>query len=490
MAIEITEFADVSISVSPVGVTAGDFGVLGFLTKESDSATNPINSAERSRSYTSLASVSNDWSASSEVYKAATAFYAQTPTPRDFVVLMSFSVAQPAALSGPRIYSTPKALLELQAISDGDISITIDDDEIEIASGIDFSTASSVAGCASILELALDGAGATGVTVEYTGRFVVKGADAGETGSISPATGSVAVALGLEAHTTVVVDGLNAETPVDALAANLASGVEWVGTVTHKDYRDVTEVQEGHTVLEIAQWCEAAKKIFMNTTNDLNVLESAAEGDVASVLKAASLRFTLTTFSKNDSQYPSASVFGRAASVNFAAVGSTITLNLKQMPGVSAENLTPAQFSVLRSKYASAVVLIGKSTNAYTDSRMASGSWLDTTHGLMWLEARCEADMFNLLYTTNTKIPFTQTGINICVSTLEQSLEAAVRNGLAAPGFLPDGTFLPKGYRVTAVALADTPAGDVSNRIYKGLSFVMAGAGALHEVEVAGSFSE
>jgi hypothetical protein len=121
---------------------------------------------------------------------------------------------------------------------------------------------------------------------------------------------------------------------------------------------------------------------------------------------------------------------------------------------------------------------------------MASGSWLDTTHGLMWLEARCEADMFNLLYTTNTKIPFTQTGINICVSTLEQSLEAAVRNGLAAPGFLPDGTFLPKGYRVTAVALADTPAGDVSNRIYKGLSFVMAGAGALHEVEVAGSFSE
>ena len=69
-------------------------------------------------------------------------------------------------------------------------------------------------------------------------------------------------------------------------------------------------------------------------------------------------------------------------------------------------------------------------------------------------------------------------------------MEAAVRNGLAAPGFLPDGTFLPKGYKVTSVALGDTPAGDVSNRLYAGLSFVMTGAGALHEVQVSGSFSE
>jgi len=207
-------------------------------------------------------------------------------------------------------------------------------------------------------------------------------------------------------------------------------------------------------------------------------------------LKAATLRYSLTTFSKNPAQYPSASVFGRAASVNFSAIGTTITLNLKQMPGVTAENLTPGEFAVLRSKYASAVVVIGTSTNAYTDSRMASGSWLDTTHGLMWLENRCEVDLFNLLFTSNTKIPYTQVGLNTTAGVLERSLEAAVRNGLAAPGFLADGTFLPKGYRVDAVSLADTPAGDVGNRVYKGLSFVLKGAGALHEVEVAGSFTE
>jgi len=485
MAIEITEFADVSISVSPVGVTAGDFGILGFLTNETDSANVPVSAAERSRSYTSLASVAGDWAASSEVYKAAMAFYGQTPTPKDFVVLMTFITDQKASLVG----GGTDTLQQLQLITSGSFSLKIDGADVDVTL-LDLSAATSMEDVALILETEIVAAGASGATVSHGYGFVVQSGTTGTLSTITAATGVSAEALGLEVFQAKVSNGIAAETPVDGLAAVQTSGAEFTALVTHKDYRDNVGIADGATTLEIAQWCEAAKVIFMNTSNDLSTLSSVNDGDVASVLKAATLRFSLTTFSKNVSQYPSASVFGRAASVNFAAVGSTITLNLKQMPGVSAEDLTPNEFAVLRSKYASAVVLIGKSTNAYTDSRMASGSWLDTTHGLMWLEARCEADMFNLLYTTNTKIPYTQTGINTCVATLERSLEAAVRNGLAAPGFLPDGTFLPKGYKVTSVSLGDTPAGDVSNRLYAGLSFVMSGAGALHEVQVSGSFSE
>jgi hypothetical protein len=121
---------------------------------------------------------------------------------------------------------------------------------------------------------------------------------------------------------------------------------------------------------------------------------------------------------------------------------------------------------------------------------MANGSWLDTTHGLLWLENRCEVDLFNLLYINNTKIPYTQAGINTVISTLDRSLQAAVRNGLAGPGYLPDGTFLPEGYVINAVSLGDTPTSDKSNRIYQGISFQMVGAGALHEVVVSGEYSE
>lgn len=375
MAIEITEFADVSISVSPVGVSSGNFGILGFLAVDAVGqalAGQEILVAERTRAYTSLASVGLDWESDSEAYLAAVAFYSQTPTPRDFVVL-----------------------------------------------------------------------------VQYLG-----------------------------------------ETTVEALTASVAKGTEFVGLVLSKSLRDVT-TGVGDTTVEVGQWAEAAKKIFMNTTNDANTLLSAQTGDVASLLQAETgLRFTHTCYSSVVAQYPSAAVFGRAASVNFASSGSTITLNLKQLSGVTAQDLTPAEFAAMRAKHCSAVVVIGSSVNAFVDSRMASGSWLDTTHGLMWLESRIEADLFNLIYTSGTKVPFSQVGINTTVGVLERALQAAVRNGLCGAGFLADGTFLPEGYSVSSVALADVPAGDLGARTYKGLSFVLKGVGALHEVEVSGTFTE
>ena len=94
MAIEITEFANVSITVSPAGVSGGNFGILGFLTNEEG----VIGSAERGRAYSNLAGVLSDWAGNSEVALAATAFYAATPTPTDFVALMCFETDQAATL--------------------------------------------------------------------------------------------------------------------------------------------------------------------------------------------------------------------------------------------------------------------------------------------------------------------------------------------------------------------------------------------------------
>lgn len=492
MAIEITEFANVSISVSPAGVAGGNFGILGFLTNEEG----VIGSAERGRAYASLASVGDDWAADSAVYKAATAFYAATPTPTDFVVLMCFETDQPATLTG----GGSASLEDLIAINAGNLSITTDIGATVITD-LDFSSVvlgDGFAGIATSLATQINAVTANSVTVTHTGYgFEVKSATTGTSSTITFADGSTgagssnaAELLGLEQHQGKLSLGIGAETPVAGLAAALSQGIDFTGLVTHAKYRDVSGGAEGANAADIADWAEAAKKIFCNTSNNLAVLSSVITSDIFSVTKAKSLRYTLNTFSKNRSQYPSAAVFGRAASVNFSAINTTITLNLKQIPTISAENLTPGEFATLRSKNGSAVVQIGKTVNAYSDSRMASGSWFDTTHGLLWLENRCETDMFNLLYQSATKVPYTQSGINTTVSTLERSLQAAVRNGLAGPGYLPDGTFLPEGFIVYSVALGDVPASDKGNRLYAGLSFDMVGAGALHEVVVAGAFAE
>jgi len=492
MAIEITEFANVSISVSPVGVGAGNFGILGFLTSDSDLniAGKGILPAERARSYTSLASVGGDWQASSEVYKAATAFFSQTPTPTDFLVKVCYETAQPSTLVGGGS-DTAAELIAATWNGSGELSMNIEGVDVVITD-LDVSGAatSDYAGVAGELE-AIISAIVVGTTVTHNGyQFVVTAPTSGVSSTMTaPASTEATVALGLAVQLASVSPGITVETPVDALAATLAKGIVDVGLVTNKKWRDVVGVATGSSTTDIAMWAEGAKRIFCNTTNDLTTLTSGTS-HIAADLKSRALRFSLTTFSKDATAYPSASVFGRAASVNFSAIGSTITLNLKQMPGIAAENLTPSEFASMKSHFCSAVVQIGSSVSAYTDSRMASGSWLDTTHGILWLENRCEADMFNLLYVSGTKLPYTQVGINTAAATLERSLQAAVRNGLAGPGTLADGTYLSEGFVVESVSLANTPVSDKGNRMYKGLSFKMVGAGAMHEVEVSGQFSE
>tara|TARA_R110002167_G_scaffold25346_1_gene88091 strand:- start:2725 stop:4215 length:1491 start_codon:yes stop_codon:yes gene_type:complete len=496
MAIEITEFANVSISVSPSGVAGGNFGILGFLTVDTDlvKSGKAITPAERSRSYTGLASVGGDWETASAVYKAASAFYAQTPTPTDFTVLMAYETAQVASLIGGGTGTAAELIADESNWVDDSLELVIDGVTVTVANLVISAGAATYAGIAGEIQTQLLTASApVGTTVTHNGfQFVISGVTAGASGSITFAVDSDAsLALGLTAASAKLSQGLAAETAVDGLAANLSAGKEFIGLVTHKKFRDYTggAFASGNSAEDIGVWAEGAKKIFCNTTNDLTTLTASATNTV-SALKGRTLRFTLSTFSRDVNSYPSASVFGRAASVNFSAIGSTITLNLKQMPTIKAEDLTPSEFANMTSYNCSAVVQIGKSVNAYTSSRMASGSWLDTTHGLLWLENRCEVDMFNLLYVNNTKVPFTQSGINTTVAVLERSLQAAVRNGLAAPGYLPDGTYLPEGFIVNSVALADVPSSDKGNRVYAGLSFKMVGAGALHEVEVSGEFSE
>ena len=495
MAIELTEFANVDISVSPTGVASGNFGILGFLTNE----LGVIGVAERARAYTSLTGVGDDWATTTEVYKAATAFYAQTPTPLDFTVLMAFEANQAAVLTGGGHDTLAELILINGTPNGGNFNISVDGTDITIAD-LDLSAATTLDEVATAVEDAITAANAASqlCTVVHTGYgFEVKSLVSGVVSVIGFADGTVgagaanaAEALGLEQHQGKVSDGIDAETAVGGLAANLSAGIEFIGLVTHKKYRDVTGGAVGDNTADVADWAEAAKKIFCNTTNNLATLSSAITTDIGSVLKTKTLRYTLTSFSKTISAYPSASVFGRVASVNFEGISTTITANLKQMPTIASEDLTPGEFAVLRSKNVSAVVQIGKSVNAYTDSRMASGSWLDTTHGLMWLENRCETDMFNFLYQSATKVPYTQAGINSAKAVLDRSLQAAVRNGLAGPGFLPDGTYLPEGYRIRAVELADVSSGDKGNRVYQGLAFDMVGAGALHEVIISGTFAE
>ena len=480
MSVEITKFVNANISISPTGVGLGNFGILGFLTNEAG-----ILPVQRTKSYGSIQEVLSDWSTTTEVYKAAATFYGQTPTPTDFVVMAAYETDQAAMILGGQSATVGEFVLQSAA------TFTVEVSGVSFTTAaMDFSGATTFADVATILTAGLVTAVA-GVTVAYNGtQFVMTTDLLGVAATLVFPAGSLADDLGFSQALGVVSQGLDSESPVQALGQAIEMGTDITALVTHKKYRDQVAITSGHNTEDIADFCEAAKIIFCNTTNNLTALDSVITSDVGSLLKNKSLKFSITSFAKNFNQYPSAFVFGRAASVNFEGIDTTITLNLKQAATITAEDLTTSELAVLESKNINVVVQIGKQATGFTNSRMANNSWLDSVHGLLWLENRIEVDMFNTLYTTATKIPYNAFGINVLINTLENSLEQGVRNGLLTPGFLPDGTYLPNGYVVENVDLADVSKADKTNRVYKGLKFKCVGAGALHEVAIDGEFSE
>ena len=483
MSVPISEFVDVSISIAPTPQGLSGFGQLLLLSRQASEGDAPIDEAERIRYYSSMAGVAADYpDTDNEVNKAATAYYAQTPKPRDFLVGLISGVETAGTLTS----SAPAALAVLKAITNGGLTLPVDATPVVLV-GVDLSATTSYATVATALTAALQ-ASRPGSSVIYNGTaFVVTSGTTGVTSRVQSATaesGTLGTSLGLmAAQNPVAVTGSAQETPAFAATQCEQTNNQFFGVVIGSEYADSQEM------LDVADWVEARQKVFFNTTNDAQVLTSDNTGTFTAQLKDKSLSKTLTIYSKVPGDFAGASVAGRAFVVNFEGTNTTITLMYKKLPTINAVDLNSTQRANMDRINCNAFLYVGSNT-FFAESKMANGGYFDTVHGLAWLQNRIETDVFNLLYTSGTKVPYTDVGVTMIVAKVTEGLRQGVRNGLIAPGTTTDGTYLEEGFLVTYVAVSDVSAADKGNRIYRGITFQAVGAGAIHKVVITGSFSE
>lgn len=493
MTIPVSSVVNVSIAVGAIFPARAGFGTLNIITAE----TGVIGIAERIRSYSNLDGVTADWSANSEVVAAATAYFSQQPKPTSLRVSTRYDTSQAAQLRGGSVADDATTLGIFNAITDGEFEISIDGVAEDI-SAMNFSAAADMDAVAVIIETALQVIAAGGFTASTCiyddGRFFINSGTTGITSTISfltvvdPAVGTdISSILQMQLGEGTKVDGIDAETITASLNAIQNISSDWYGFIFTKEIRDGVQINAEDTVVAASAWAEARIKIFGNTSNDLDVLDSVTTTDIASVLKLASYRRTITTFSSFPNQYPSASILGRAFTVNFNQVDSTITLKFKQMPGITVENLTVSEKGVLDSKNANALMDVGGSF-MYSESFMASGVFFDEVHGIDWLQNAIETNVFGYLLTRTTKVPYTDKGTAAIEQQVIKALDEAVRNGLIAPGETIDGEFLGSGYKTVVIPTSEINQSDVEARNYPGLSFIVLGAGAIHRVQINGVF--
>lgn len=485
MTIPQSSVVNVNIQVGATFPSRAGFGTLNIMTDEED----VISIAERIRAYSDITGVADDWAANSKVLAAATSYFSQEPKPTSLKVSTRFSTGQSAVVVGGALNETTD-LAALIAITDGSYKVDIDGGNFQ-SLGYDFSAETTMSEIATQVEdrLILIEAGTT-FTWDGT-RFTMTSPTTGAASELSfftlATTGTfIGELLGMDAGSAQLAQGIDGETVIEALTAVEAVDPDWYGLTFTNEFRDITGAA-GDDIVSVSAFIEARDKVFLCTTNDLNVLDTLSTTDVAFVNEAAGNERTMMTFSKTISQYPSCSIAGRAFTVDFRQPDSTITLKFKQGPGITSEDITTNEKAVLDAKKCNAFIIVGNS-DMYAESFMGSGAFFDERHGLDWLKDAIATTLFGYLLTRATKVPYTDRGTTALQQQLIGVLAEARFNGLIGPGTTIDGLFLPEGYITSVTPVADINQSDKDARNFPGLQATIIGAGAIHSVQVNVTF--
>ena len=151
----------------------------------------------------------------------------------------------------------------------------------------------------------------------------------------------------------------------------------------------------------------------------------------------------------------------------------------KQINGVRASYLTPAEINAVKAANATtAVSELGLIVNL--TGMAVGGDFLDVIQSDYFLRARLREDIFQLLATVK-KVPFTDAGIAQVVERMDSRFKSAFRQGIIAE----DDNGEPD-YTIEFPRRVDIPKNERAQRVLRGIKFRAVIAGAVENVEITG----
>lgn len=491
--LSVSQIVNVTVNMTPLPVPLRNFGALVIIGPTEG----VIDVGERLRPFTSLDQVAATFGTTVPEYLAANLFFSQAPQPAFLYIGRWAQTATHGWLRGATLPVAAQSLTTWNAIHDGSMSISIDGTP-HVLSGLNFSTAININGVAAIIQAALP-AGTQVTWDAINSRFKVRGIVTGTSGSVSyaTATGSgtdisgngttLRTGLSLAAGASAPVAGIAAETPLACMSALALASNDWYGAMFAPTLAtDITDQQ----YIDTAAFVEGLNpsRIFGITSTSATVPDITNTSDLASSLQALEYNHSTIQYSSS-SAYAMASMFGRAFTVDFTANNSMITLKFKQEPGVLAEFLSASQAAAIKAKNCNVFVHYNNDTAIIQEGVMCGGFFFDERQGLDWLQNNVQTTLYNILYTSSTKIPMTDSGMHVLVTGVEAAMVGGINNGLIAPGTwatnsvfgtLQPNQFLDRGYYVFVPSVTTISEAQRAARIAPTIQAAVKLAGAVH----------
>ena len=484
----ISRLINVQVVLTPTAAQAQNLNALLVLGNS-----DVIDVVTRIRQYLTLSSVANDFGTSAPEYLAAQEYFGQSPQPSVIYIGRWAKTATKGELFCAPLSATNQLLATWTAITTGSMKVTVDGGSLQSLTALDFHLATSLTGVAAVITAALTGATCT-YNANYN-RFQIESATTGMTSSVSFLTAGASgvditgMLAGLSTSSgAYVAAGIAAESAVSAAQLfDTLFGQQWYALFIPE------AVDADHIAIAPAIQGMNNKHLYGVNTSEAGVLSSASTTDIAYILSQLGLNYTRTIVQySSTNSYAIASFLGRLINVNYGGQNTTITMMYKQEPGVIAESLTPSQITTLEAKNCNVFVAYNNNTAIVEPGITAGGVFADIVTGTDWLAVTIMTALYNLLYTSPTKIPQTDAGMGLLRTTCEAVCIQGVQNGLLAPGvwqsagfgILNQGDFLPKGFYVYNSPVATQSQALRAARQSMPIQIAAKLAGAIHDIGV------
>lgn len=443
----IDRIVNVQISLNTNGVSKEGFSTMLVVGTHA-------NNLNRVTTYTNINDLINDgFSTDDPIYRAVSAAFSQTPRPRQ--VKVGRRQVEDVNLSVNNVKDNTDYTI---TVSSKDTDGTVDEEAYKYNSQTSATATKIVEGLQALM------ASDTAVTATVSGEKLQLTAKYGKSFAIK-------ISSNLSAELTEPTEEI-----ADTMSAVMASDSDFYGIVLASRDKD--------DIMAMAEWVETQTKLFGTSTAEQGAKDSKTDTDLLSMLKAKNYYRTFAFYHElADSEYLEAGVMARC----FAIEPGGETWANKVLSGLTADNLTETEYLAISGKNGNTFETF-RNKSITQNGKVAGDEWIDVIRFRDWLQEEITVNVFNLLINSD-KVPYTDAGIALVENQIRQTLLLGQRRGGIAPTEYDEDNNENLGFTIEMPLAANIPANTKAQRLLEDVNFTARLAGAIHVVEITGSFT-
>ena len=483
----VSRVVNVGVVLTPKGAQAQSLSNLLLL-----GTSTVLDTVERYREYGTLADVANDFGTSGAEYLGAQAWFGQSPQPTNLLIGRWVNADAAGGLRCGLLSASQQDMSAWTVITNGGFKYSKDGGSLTNVTGLNFSAATNLNAVASTIQAAL-----TGVNVVWNATYSRFEFTSTTTGAASAVSFLQAPTSGTDISNFLA--GRSTSTGAYVFAGQVAesalAAVQYFDNAIGQKFYGlcIPAITLNADHIAVAGYIQGAgaKHWYGLTSADAAILSAVSTTDIAAQMQALGYNRTAVQYSSQN-PYAVISAMARILTTDYNGNNTTITLKFKQEPGVVYENLTLTQANALEAKNCNVFVQYNNNTAILEQGVMSDGTFIDIVTGTDWLAVTIQNALYNLLYTSPTKIPQTDQGQQLLTNQVESICAQGVTNGLLAPGVwnsqgfgqIKQGDYLQKGYYVYSPSFNSQLQSDRAARHAMPIQVAAKLAGAIHDSTV------